>query len=65
VAGSAFWADRALRGLDVAETVSVRVRPQAQGLCASALQQSSSKAAMHDDKAQRVQGLLCGSGLPR
>jgi hypothetical protein len=63
VAGSAFWADLALRGLDgeTERAWSAKAQAYAQHLA----QQSASKASHGaDDKAQRVQGLLMCSGLP-
>jgi hypothetical protein len=65
VAGSAFWADLALRGLDgeTERAWSAKAQAYAQHLA----QQTGSKASTDhgtDDKAQRVQGLLACSGLP-
>ena len=63
VAGSAFWADLALRGLDgeTERAWSAKAQAYAQHLA----QQSSSKASHGtDDKALRVQSLLMCSGLP-
>jgi len=63
VAGSAFWGDLALRGLDneLERGWSAKAQTYAQHLA----QQSSSKASHGaDDKEQRIQGLLMCSGLP-
>jgi len=63
VAGSAFWGDLALRGLDneLERGWSAKAQAYAQHLA----QQSGSKASHGaDDKEQRIQGLLMCSGLP-
>jgi hypothetical protein len=62
VAGSAFWADAALRGeeADIEQAWSAKAQAYAQHLA----QQASAPEVSADDKAQRAQSLLISSGLP-
>jgi Dynamin family len=63
VAGSAFWADAALRGeeADIERAWSAKAQAYVQHL---AQQQASAPGMSADDKAQRAQSLLTCSGLP-